>query len=194
MGPAHAVRIPLDNRGMFQLARSPWLLLVALLLACSPALNWREARFADRIPLRMLLPCKPDRAEREVPMAGHTVPLQMLGCDTDGATFAVSHVFAAQGLGPNELLEGWRSAVLVHLQAQSVQTQVWTPPGAWASPASQRVQALGRRADGTPLALEAVWFGVPARDGVHVFHAVMLAPQARPDVAETFFSALAVGP
>jgi hypothetical protein len=188
------VRIPLDNRGMFQLARSPWLLLVALLLACSPALNWREARFADRVPLRMLLPCKPDRAEREVPMAGHTVPLQMLGCDADGATFAVSHVFAAQGLGPNELLEGWRSAVLAHLQAQSVQAQVWTPPGAWASPASQRVQALGRRADGTPLALEAVWFGVPARDGVHVFHAVMLGPQARPDVAETFFSALAVGP
>lgn len=194
MGLVHALRIPLDNRGMFQLARSPLLVLVALLQACSPALNWREARLADRVPLRMLLPCKPDRAEREVPMAGRTVPLQMLGCDADGATFAVSHVFAANGMDPNELLGGWRGAVLAHVQAQSVQAQGWTPPGAWASPASQRVQARGRRADGTALALDAVWFGVAAPDGVHVFHAVMLAPQARPEVAETFFSALAVGP
>ena len=38
---------------------------LTLLAACNPALNWREVRF-DGLATRVLLPCKPDRAERAV--------------------------------------------------------------------------------------------------------------------------------
>mgnify|MGYP003335946014 CR=1 FL=1 len=46
-----------------------WLLLVGAVLtalsACNPALNWRLVRFDDQAD-KLLLPCKPDQAERQV--------------------------------------------------------------------------------------------------------------------------------
>ncbi|WP_326541283.1 hypothetical protein [Pseudorhodoferax sp.] len=171
--------------------RWPSILLTLSLLACSPALNWREVRFEPAIPLRMLLPCKPDRATREVDMAGHKLTLQMLGCDADGGTFAVSHVQLADATAAAAVLVGWKSAVLAHVQAQSVQDLPWTPAGAAADLPSLRLQALGRRAGGEGVALQAAWFGVTGPGGVHLFHAVMFSPRPRPDVAEAFFSGLA---
>lgn len=58
------------------------------LAACSSTFNWREVR-ADSTALKAMLPCKPDRAARTVPMAGRQVELRVLGCEAGGATFAV---------------------------------------------------------------------------------------------------------
>ncbi|KQP38129.1 hypothetical protein [Pseudorhodoferax sp. Leaf274] len=178
----------------------PWpaALLAASLLACSPALNWRQVRI-DGMAMRMLLPCKPDRAEREVAMGGRSMPLRMLGCDADGATFAVSHVQvpAADPSNPSDssaLLEGWKSAVLAHVHASGVVEQAWAPAGAQPGAAAMRVQAQGRGADGAAVALQAVWFAVADPAGLHLVHAVVLAPQARAEAAETFFSSFAPAP
>ena len=62
---------------------------VLALAACSPALNWREVRPANT-SLSLLLPCKPDKAEKIVPLGGQPTTLAMLGCDAAGATFAVA--------------------------------------------------------------------------------------------------------
>ena len=59
----------------------PRFLLAAALLglaACSPTFNWREVR-VESAPLKAMLPCKPDRGSRAVPMAGRQVELQVLG-------------------------------------------------------------------------------------------------------------------
>ncbi len=170
-------------------------LLTALLSACSPALNWREARI-DGTALRVLLPCKPDRAEREVAMGGRTLPLRMLGCDADGATFAVSHVrTTADATEAAALLAGWKLAVLAHVHADAVVEETWSPGAALAAagPAS-RMRAQGRRADGAAIAMQAVWFLVTDAAGLHLLHAVVFAPQARPEVAETFFSSFVPAP
>lgn len=58
------------------------------LAACSPTFNWREVR-AESMPLKAMLPCKPDKGARTVPMAGRQVELQVLGCEAGGATFAL---------------------------------------------------------------------------------------------------------
>lgn len=164
------------------------------LAACSPALNWREARFGPSVPLRMLMPCKPDRAQRQLPMGERVVDLQMLGCDADGATVAVSHVLASAPDDAAALLTGWKVAVLRHLHAQGMQEMPWTVAGGWPGPASIRLQAQGRRSDGSPLALHAAWFAVGSPEGLHIFHAIILAPQPRPDVAEAFWAGLAAAP
>lgn len=185
-----------DNSAMLYGGRWSSILLAASLLACSPALNWREARFDAAVPLHLLLPCKPDRAERAVDMAGHAVALHMLGCDADGATFAVSYVQLADATDAAAVLQGWRSAVLARAQAQSVQDDpAWAPQGAaWPGLAPQRLQATGSRPDGEPVALQAAWFAAAGPAGVQVFHAVMLSPRPRPEVAQAFFSALTVAP
>ena len=175
----------------------PWsaTLLAAMLLACSPALNWREVRI-DGVPLRLLLPCKPDRAEREVAMGGRRLPLRMLGCDADGATFAVSHVQGApaSGLDAAALLQGWKAAVLAHVQAKAVVEERWAPAGVGTMGPALRLHAEGRRADGEAVAMQAVWFATADAVGLHLVHAVVFAPRARPEVAESFFSSVAPAP
>ena len=165
--------------------------LVVAMLGCSPALNWRTVRM-DGAPLRMLLPCKPDQAQREVRMAGQALTLSMQGCDAGGATFAVSHVLVADTAQAATVLAFWKTAVLAHLHAVDAQEASFVVPGAWQVPQSVRLQAGGRGADGASLALQAAWFARVDAAGVHVFHAVMLAQRPMPEAAETFFASIAV--
>lgn len=177
---------------MVRNGRSLWILMV-LLWGCSPALNWRELRLGTA-PLRMLLPCKPDRAEREVTMAGQKFPLQMQGCDADGATFAVSHVWMPDAAQADVVLAGWKTAVLTHVRAGQVPGQPWAPTGASASPQSLRVQVDGQQANGAAVVLHGVWFSVVDGAGAHLFHAAVFAPRPRLEAADTFFSSLTVAP
>jgi hypothetical protein len=62
-----------------------------LLPGCTPAFNWRDVSF-DGLPVSALLPCKPDRATRAVPLAGAPRQMVMAGCQAGGATFTVAVV------------------------------------------------------------------------------------------------------
>jgi hypothetical protein len=63
----------------------------SITLACTPAFNWRDVAF-DGLPVAALLPCKPDRGERMVPLAGAPRQMVMAGCEAGGATFTVAVV------------------------------------------------------------------------------------------------------
>lgn len=62
------------------------------LLACSPALNWRQIDLADADGLRLRFPCKPDRVDRTVRLDGVGEPLRMAmwSCEAGGATWVLS--------------------------------------------------------------------------------------------------------
>ncbi len=164
-------------------------LLLALLAACSPALNWRTVR-SDAHPLQMLLPCKPDSASREVPMVGQTVLLDMQGCEAAGATFAVSHVRLVDPTQAAAALAGWQTATLAQLHAQPSQAQPFAPHLSWALPQAQRLHLAGQRANGQPLQAQAVWFARIGPVGVDIYHALVLADTIDPAVADTFFASL----
>ncbi len=68
------------------------LLSSLLLLACSPALNWRQMDLAEADGLRMRWPCKPDRVERSLKLDGVESPLRMVmwSCEAAGATWVLS--------------------------------------------------------------------------------------------------------
>ena len=73
--------------GVQPMLRAARLLAAAVpALACSPVFNWREVPVGES--LVAMLPCKPDRAERSLPMGAATVPIDMAGCEAGGATFA----------------------------------------------------------------------------------------------------------
>lgn len=166
--------------------------LLASLAACQPALNWRESS-NENSPLTALLPCKPDKATREVPMVGQTVTLDMLGCEAAGATFAVSHARLADPMQAGPALAGWRAAVLSNMQAADVVETAFALPGTLGLPQAQRVRARGVRADGRAVLAQAVWFARVAADGrggVDVFHAVVYADRPDEGAANTFFDGL----
>jgi hypothetical protein len=61
---------------------------------CTPAFNWRDVAF-EGLPVAALLPCKPDRATRTVPLAGTPRQMVMAGCKAGGAMFTVAVVAVA---------------------------------------------------------------------------------------------------
>lgn len=63
--------------------------LALLCLGCTPTFNWRDVGF-EGLPVVALLPCKPDRGTRQVPLAGALRTMTMAGCASGGAMFTVA--------------------------------------------------------------------------------------------------------
>ena len=75
-----------------------WLALCAVgLSACAPALNWREVRPADAEGLLATFPCKPQQAQRQIPLPGlpDLVTVHLLSCEAEGSRWALSHLSVA---------------------------------------------------------------------------------------------------
>jgi hypothetical protein len=156
------------------------------LLACSPSLNWRKVR-PETASLSLLLPCKPDRAQREVPLGGRPTALSMLGCQAEGATFALAVADIADASQAAAVLAQWQSLTLAHMHAGAPVQSAVKVQGAAADPPPVRVVAQGRQADGSPVQGQAVYF---AR-GSQLFQAVIYAPRISAEAADTFFESLA---
>ncbi len=168
-----------------------WIAALALLAGCSPALNWRSVQ-VDDAPLAALLPCKPERAMRPVDLGAGSVELSLVGCEADGATFAVSHMRLADASQAGAMLAQWRAAVLARLQAgaDAAVDRPFVPAGALALPQSVRTAAQGQRPGGGTVAAQAVWFARLEGGQAHLYHAVVYADRDRPAVADTFFEGL----
>ncbi len=165
------------------------LLLGLLLLACSPGLNWRDVR-PQQAPLLALFPCKPDAAERSLPLGDKEVLVKMLVCEADGALFtlASTDVKSASKLG--ETLDLWRKATLTQMKAGAVNMTPFALKGALPLPQALKVVAKGSKPDGSTLTLHAAWFAV----GTTVYQAAVYFSRETADangpVAETYFSGL----
>ncbi|MES2977581.1 MAG: hypothetical protein V4731_04090 [Pseudomonadota bacterium] len=176
------------------------LLLAALissclsLLACSPALNWREVR-PEGTRLSLLLPCKPDYAKKEVPLGGSPVLLSMAGCGAAGATFAVAFADLEDPAKVAPTLAQWQALTLANMKAappsasgapDRTRIETLKLPKALPQPQPTRVFARGQRADGSPVLGQAGYFA----QGTQVFQVVIYAKEIKPEAADTFFSSL----
>jgi hypothetical protein len=163
---------------------SPALVAAAVfaLAACSPTFNWREVR-PEGSALSLLLPCKPDRAEKTIPLGGRPSPMLLMGCDAGGATFAVAVTDVGDAARVPAVLAEWQAATLANMKAGAPQVAPLKLKGA-VQPVL--VTAQGRRADGSAVSGQAAYFA----QGSQVFQAVMYAATPSPEVVETFFSSL----
>lgn len=172
-----------------------------VLAACNPVFNWREVR-PEGTALSLLLPCKPDKAEKKVPLGERPVTLRLLGCDAGNATFAVAVAEVGDASKVTAVLAQWQSGTLANMKAPPVSTLSGQPgglsgkgatgvvrltlPGAALLPPAVLVKASGQQADGTAVSGQAAYFV----QGSQVFQAVIYAAEINPEVAETFFSSL----
>jgi len=173
------------------------LALTLTLVACSPALNWRSVPVPEA-DLTVTLPCKPDTAHRTVELAGAPAELAMVGCEADGAVFAVSHTAMADPALVGKALAHWRAAVMANLAAQQPAATAsaaatdtpFTPRGALVLPQSVRTVVQGRRPDGSAVTAQAVWFARASGSQIRLYHAVVYTAKPRPELADQFFSGL----
>ena len=157
---------------------------LAVLTACNPTFNWRDVR-PDGTRLALLLPCKPDKAQRTVAMASQPTEMNLLSCDAGGVTFAVSMADVNDAGKTDAVLAQWQSATLTNIKAASPITRhAFKVPGLAA--AAVMVKATGQRGNGQAVSSQAAYFAQDSR----VFQAVMYADIISPDVADTFFSGL----
>ena len=174
-----------------------WLLAACgLLAACNPTFNWREVR-PDNTSLSLLLPCKPDRAEKTVPLGGQPVALRMLGCDAGNATFAVAVADIGDASRAEAVLAQWQALTLANMKAApagaaggATQVTPFRPPGLAAGAPARLVRSLGQRADGRAVAGQAAYFS----HGSQLFQVVLYADLLNAEVADTFFSSLKLEP
>ncbi len=166
-------------------------LLPLLLAGCSPALNWRSVPL-EGAALSVALPCKPDRAVRAVDLGGVKADLAMVGCEADGALFAVSQLALADPAQASATLGRWRAAVLARLGASArvVLEQDFAPRGSLPLPGAVRIVAHGQRPEGGAVTLQAVWFARALGPQVRLYHAALYTNKARPALADSFFDGL----
>lgn len=168
------------------------------LAGCSPSHNWREVRH-EGVPGTTLLPCKPDRAIREVAMLGPNTtpaPLHMMSCDVQGRTF----VWAAWPLQDMQqghaALLAWQQAGWASLR-QTVAPGASAPPGWQVQPVSQPGAIMAARWQGpginhTGQAIEAHWLMLYTADWAMQF--AVYGPAASPELLEPMWGYIQLSP
>ncbi len=158
-------------------------LALAGLAACNPTFNWRDVR-PDDTRLSLLMPCKPDKAQKTVPLAGQPTELMLLSCDAGGVTFAVSAADLKDASKVAATLSQWQSAALANIKSGPVTASAFKSTGLPGGAAM--VSATGKRANGQSVSSQAAYFS----QGSQIFQAAMYADKIAPEVADTFFSGL----
>jgi hypothetical protein len=158
---------------------------LCLLAACIPSYNWRQVQMPD-VGVKALLPCKPDQGSQQITLAGQDAPMHILGCQADDALFVLARVNVGSA---DKLLAAqaqWQSALLGKIQAQPPQLSEYLVKGASALPKPVRLQAQGRRPDGSKVVAHALWFA----QGTSLYHAVVYTNKSNVQAVETFFSGI----
>jgi hypothetical protein len=160
-------------------------LAAAGIAACSPALDWREF-VPEGSGLSMTFPCRTDRHERPVLVAGTKVQMQMLVCDAGGATWAVSFFDVADPARVSTTLAEWRAIALANVQGVAAAPAPAQIRGMTPNEQSVRVVASGKLPDGAAVQEHAAFFV----HGLRVYSATVIGAQPSPQAVELFFGGL----
>jgi hypothetical protein len=170
-------------------ALSGWALLrpLAMLLVfgfagCSPALNWRTVSLGDTT---VTLPCKPDRAQRAVRLGDQSFEMEMVGCEAEGALYAVSRVRLASAADADSVRTLWQAASLQQIRGQS-SAALLAPSARAQALRLNTTDAIGQARDGRPVSARLTWT-VRASD---LLHMAVYAPRLTPEMVEPFFDGI----
>jgi hypothetical protein len=162
------------------------------LLACSPALDWREA-LIEGPGLTAVFPCRPIGQRRDVALAGAVLQMRLQACETAGSTFAVGAVDVGDPARIAGVMAALRESTLGKMPASSqtaLTTAEWSVVGSTPQPAAGRWQTRGERPDRSALSLDTAVFS----RGTWVIQATLITGKPNPDMSESFFDGLRFGP
>ena len=167
---------------------------LAVLSACSPALDWRDVRPAGTA-VSLQFPCRPVAQQRSLPLAGPPVDLALLACTAGGQTWALAHADLADPARVAPALTELRTSTLAKLGAAQTASAPLPFSVAGATPNThsvrQRLHAQpAAAADGGGLQMELALF----THGTRVFQASVLGSSVPVDAADTFFASVRINP
>lgn len=157
--------------------------LAATLIACSPALNWRQVQLEQ---ITVLLPCKPDRAQRTVQLGPNEVKISMAGCEADAVLFAVSHLHRPDAAKTTELVAAWRDATLANIRATGQTPRPISPPPGTSE--AMHMTAQGQRPDGREVQAHLRWIVA----GDNIYHIAAYGDRLTAEQTDSLFSDLRI--
>ena len=160
-------------------------LCLAALLACAPALNWREVRMPSS-HVSALFPCKPDHFVRQVVLVGAPRPMHLGSCAAAGSTYAISHVDVSDAAQITPALQALRTLAAENIGAPVSVIGPHQVAGMAAHRLAERLSINGKRRDGATLLADAVFFV----NGTVVYQATVVGDQRNAEAIDTFFAAL----
>jgi hypothetical protein len=163
--------------------------LALLLTACSPTLDWRDAR-PEGSGATLLLPCRAHAQTRNVQLAGRALRMALHACSAGDATWALAFADVADPALVGPALDELRRSAAANLGAGTARTLELVVPGATPNPASIRVLVDGHLPDGTAVQEQVAVF----TRGTLVFQATVIGPRLPAEGVETFFTSLRASP
>lgn len=110
-----------------------------------------------------------------------STPIEMAGCEVDGALFAASHIRAESAEQVDALLKAWQSASFANMRA-TLPVEL-APPSGTAGQLARQWAASGTRDSGEPLQARMAWWV----SGSDVYHVAVYAPKLTDEHTETLF-------
>jgi hypothetical protein len=160
-----------------------------LLLACTPALDWREVRPAGG-GIVLLMPCKPDSHARQVKLGADTVRLELHACTAAGTTWALAFGDVGDPARVGPALQELQASAARNLGAAQPRPLPLKAEGATPNPASARVQLRGHLPDGRAVVEQVAVFA----KGTSVYQAMALGERLDAEAADSFFGSLRLVP
>lgn len=197
------------RRGVAPIYVSTAGVVALMLLACSPTFNWRDVPLQGTL-LQAQMPCKPERAERQVPLTEAGATLRLLSCETGGLTFALAWADVPADPGQPQVqaqaLDNWQQAGWASLRlppvaavgtsasAPTVPTAPTALPAGWTAwavdlPRAQHLRAWqgeGRNHQGQVVAARQLYFSHAGA----VYQAAVYGPRIDTATVAPFFEAL----
>lgn len=138
-----------------------------------------------------MLPCKPDRATRQLPLLGpqqRAVDVNMAGCEAAGSTWAVAYAKLPDASLAAGAMDHWRRATLAQVRGSAGAQHRITIKTVAGQPPVDAVLTIvrGLSPTGEAVAVQAVYF---VRDE-RVYQAVVLGTRTDDQALETFVSGL----
>ena len=164
-------------------------LFVLLLVACSPALDWRDVKLAHT-PLRLQLPCRAVAQERSIQMVGQRVQWHLMACSSGELTFGVAWADLGNPVLVSPALQELLTAAGTNLAASIDATKPLLVRGATPHAASRQALLTGRRADGQAVQMHLAVFTY----GTAVFQVTALGPAVNTEVVDTLMDSLRFQP
>ncbi|MEO6409291.1 MAG: hypothetical protein ABIO45_11145 [Burkholderiaceae bacterium] len=162
-------------------------ILLAASAACTPALNWREVRL-DGSGLEAMFPCRPDRHERHVTLAGVSASMQMHVCEAAGLTFAVSLVDVDAPDRVSRAMVELRALAVSNIGATESTVAALQVSGMTPNPQAALLSARGRPVGSERLGLRAAFFS----KGLRIFQATVIGAAPTEEAMQPFFAGLRV--
>lgn len=163
------------------------LICAAGLVACAPALNWREVR-SSQTGVVASFPCKPDLHVRQVSLEGLSgvrLPMTLRACDVDGLTFAMTEVDVKDPAHVPVVMKNLLLSYASNVGAApgSSARQDWAVKGMTPQPDAGRWRFGGAMPSGQSVQTET---GLVSR-GTMIIQVNVSGPNVPPDAAKQFF-------